>query len=37
MRKSILLAIVAIFIMIPLASFARTAISDSELDSVIAQ
>ncbi|KQC11547.1 MAG: hypothetical protein APR62_09685 [Smithella sp. SDB] len=37
MKKSILLAIVAIFIMIPLASFAKTAISDSELGSVTAQ
>jgi hypothetical protein len=37
MKKSLALAVIAFFVMIPLASFARTAISDSELDSVIAQ
>ena len=37
MKKSLTLAIILIFVMTPLASFARTAISDSELDSVIAQ
>lgn len=37
MKKSLALAVIAVFVMIPLASFARTAISDSELDSVIAQ
>lgn len=37
MKKSLTLAIIAVFVMIPLASFAKTAISDSELDSVIAQ
>ena len=37
MKKSLALAIILIFVMAPLASFARTAISDSELDSVIAQ
>lgn len=37
MKKSLAFAIILIFVMTPLASFARTAISDSELDSVIAQ
>jgi hypothetical protein len=37
MKKSLALAVIAVFVMIPLASFARTTISDSELDSVIAQ
>ncbi|PKN38933.1 MAG: hypothetical protein CVU62_01670 [Deltaproteobacteria bacterium HGW-Deltaproteobacteria-2] len=37
MKKSLALAVIAVFVMIPLASFARTAISDSELGSVIAQ
>ena len=37
MKKSLALAVIAVFVMMPLASFARTAISDSELDSVIAQ
>jgi hypothetical protein len=37
MKKSLALAVIAVFVMIPLVSFARTAISDSELGSVIAQ
>lgn len=37
MKKFLVLTVIAVFVMIPLASFARTAISDSELNSVIAQ
>jgi len=37
MKKSIVFMIIAIFIMIPLTSFAKTAISDSEIGSVIAK
>lgn len=37
MKKILALAIVAVFVMMPVASFARTAISDDDLGSVIAQ
>ncbi|KQC11548.1 MAG: hypothetical protein APR62_09690 [Smithella sp. SDB] len=37
MKKILLLTVVAVFLMIPFTSFAKTAISDSELGSVIAQ
>jgi hypothetical protein len=37
MKRILLLTVIAVFVMMPLASFARTSISDSELGSVIAQ
>jgi len=37
MKKFLVLAVIAAFVMMPLASFARTAISDSDLDTVTAQ
>ncbi|MFZ2398094.1 MAG: DUF6160 family protein [Smithella sp.] len=37
MKKILLLTVIAVFVMMPLASFAKTAISDSELGAVTAQ
>ena len=37
MKKILLLTVIAVFVMMPFASFAKTAISDSELGSVTAQ
>ena len=37
MKKVLLLAVVALFVMMPLASFAMTAISDSDLNAITAQ
>ncbi|MFZ3105565.1 MAG: hypothetical protein WA096_12795 [Smithella sp.] len=37
MKKILLLTVIALFVMMPLASFAKTAISDSELGAVTAQ
>ena len=37
MKRILILAFIAVFVMMPLASFAKTAISDSELNSVMAQ
>jgi len=37
MKRILVLAVIAVFVMMPLASFAKTAISDSELGSVTAQ
>ncbi|MFZ2395790.1 MAG: DUF6160 family protein [Smithella sp.] len=37
MKKILLLTVIALFVMMPLASFAKTAITDSELGSVTAQ
>lgn len=37
MRKVLILAVIAVFVMMPFASFSKTAISDSELDYLIAQ
>ena len=34
MKKTLILVLIAVFVMIPLASFAKTAISDSELSTV---
>ncbi|MGA2781780.1 MAG: DUF6160 family protein [Smithella sp.] len=34
MKKTLILVLIAVFVMIPLASFAKTAISDSELGTV---
>ena len=37
MKKILLLTVIAVFVMMPFASFAKTAISDSELGAVTAQ
>jgi hypothetical protein len=37
MKRILVLAVIAVFVMMPLASFAKTAISDSELSAVTAQ
>src|SRR5208337_3982704 len=37
MKKVLLLAVVALFVMMPLASFAMTTISDSDLNAITAQ
>ncbi|GAB6267605.1 MAG: hypothetical protein STSR0002_03450 [Smithella sp.] len=37
MKKILLLTVIAVFVMMPFASFAKTAITDSELGSVTAQ
>ena len=37
MKKVLLLAVVALFVMMPLASFAKTAVSDSDLSAITAQ
>ncbi|PKN38934.1 MAG: hypothetical protein CVU62_01675 [Deltaproteobacteria bacterium HGW-Deltaproteobacteria-2] len=37
MKKILLLTVIALFVMMPFASFAKTAITDSELSSVTAQ
>jgi len=37
MKRILLLAVIAVFVMMPLASFAKTAISDSDLSLVTAQ
>ena len=34
MKKTLILVLIAVFVMIPLASFAKTAMSDSELSTV---
>jgi hypothetical protein len=34
MKKTLILVLIAVFVMIPLASFAKTAMSDSELGTV---
>jgi hypothetical protein len=34
MKKTLILILIAVFVMIPIASFAKTAISDSELSTV---
>jgi hypothetical protein len=37
MKKNLILALIAVFVMIPLASFAKTTMSDSELGTVTGQ
>jgi hypothetical protein len=37
MKKTLILVLISVFLMIPLASFAKTALSDSELSTVTGQ